>query len=38
MAIFAYFQYIKYAYIEGKGAPKAPNCAHVIYEWYLGRT
>ena len=31
----AYFQNIKYAYIGGEGVKKAPNCAYVIYEWYL---
>ena len=35
MVLIAYFQYIKYAYIGGEGVKKAPNCAYVIYEWYL---
>jgi hypothetical protein len=38
MPIFAYFQNIKYAYIGGEGVKKAPNCAYVIYEWYLLET
>ena len=35
MIVFSYFQYIKYAYIREEEVQKAPNCAYVIYEWYL---
>ena len=29
--------HLKNAYIEEEGVKKAPNCAYVIYEWYLSQ-
>ena len=34
IVLISYFQYIKHAYMGG-GGKKAPNCAYVIFEWYL---
>ena len=35
IVLIAYFQYKKYAYIGGEGVKIPPNCAYVVYDWYL---
>lgn len=34
MTILAYFQYLKYCYLERGGGTKSPICAYIIYEWF----